>query len=169
MKRLFVAALFLFPMMGIAQELKLDTENASVSFEFTAEKVKGSVSGIDATLKLNLSDLGSSVVSGTADVSTLTTNNKMRDKHLKSSDYFSAAKHPKMEFTSSSLTKEGDAYLAKGTLTIKGVSKEVSFKMNIKDDVLVLNTTINADDFGVSPKKRDKSTVKITISVPLSE
>jgi len=169
LKNFILAALFFLPMVSMAQELKLNTEKASVSFEFPAEKVTGSVSGIDATLKLNFSDLGSSVVKGSADVSTLTTNNKMRDKHLKSSDYFHAAKYPKMEFTSTSLAKEGDAYVAKGTLTIKGVSKEVSFQMKTTDAALVMKTTINADDFGVSPKKREKSTVKVTISVPLSE
>ena len=72
----------MLPMLSMAQELSLDTEKATVSFNFVAEKVKGTVSGIDATLSLNLSDLGSSTIQGTADVSTLSTGTKMRDKHL---------------------------------------------------------------------------------------
>ena len=169
MKKIIAVALVLFPMLGVAQDLKLDTKNASVSFYFVSDKTSGTVGGIDATLSLDLSDLSNSTVSGTADVATLSTKNKMRDKHLKSKDYFNAEKYPKMSFESSKLEKKGEEYFATGTLTIKGVPKTVTFKMEIKDEVLVMMTTINAHDYGVSPKKAEKSDVDVTIKVPLSK
>ena len=169
MKKFFVVVVMLLPFVGMAQELKLDTENASVSFLFVSENVEGKLGGIDATLKLNLSDLGSSIVKGTADVSTIATGSKVRDKHLKSKDFFHAEQYPKMSFSSKSLVKKGDAYFAKGALTIKDVTKEMTFKMILKGDVLVMTATLNADDFGVSPKKADKSNVEVTISVPLEK
>ncbi len=168
MKKIFAVALLLFPMLGMAQDLQLDTEKAKVSFVFVSEGVEGSVSGIDATLSLNLSDLSNSSVEGSAKVATLTTGNKMRNKHLKSKEYFDAENYPKMSFKSSSVIKKGEEYFAKGTLTIKGVSVEVTFKMMMKDSVLVMTATINASDFGVSPKKPEKSQVDITIEVPFS-
>lgn len=155
-------------MLGIAQDLKLDTENASVSFLFVEDGVEGSIGSIDATLSLNWSDLGNSSVKGSADVSTLTTKNKMRDKHLKSKEYFNAENFPKMKFSSSSVEKKGESYFAKGTLTIKGLSQEETFQMEMKDGVLVMTTTINASDYGVSPKKAEKSAVNVTIRVPVS-
>lgn len=169
MKNLVAVVLFLFPVLGMAQDLKLDTENASVSFVFESDGVEGSVGGVDATLELNLSDLGGSVIKGSAKTSTLSTGNKMRDKHLKSDDFFDAEKYPKMEFTSTSITQKGEEYFAKGSLTIKDVTKEVTFKMEMKDKVLILTTTINAHHYGVSPKKEEKSQVSVTVSVPFSK
>jgi len=169
LKRIIVAALFMLPMLGMAQELSLDTDKASVSFNFVAEKVNGTVSGIDATISLNLSDLSSSTIQGTADVSTLSTGTKMRDKHLKSDDFFHAEQYPKMTFTSSSVEQKGEQYFAHGTLTIKGITKDVSFKMEMRDKVLIMTTTINAADYEVSPKKADKSQVDVTVKVPFSK
>lgn len=52
---------------------------------------------------------------------------EMRDKHLKSADFFDAEKFPDMRFESGSFTKEkGNNYILKGKLTIKGIVKEVS-------------------------------------------
>ncbi|MDB3907405.1 YceI family protein [Crocinitomicaceae bacterium] len=169
MKRIIAAALFMLPMLSMAQELSLDTEKATVSFNFVAEKVKGTVSGIDATLSLNLSDLGSSTIQGTADVSTLSTGTKMRDKHLKSDDFFHADQYPKMTFTSSSVEKKGEQYFAHGTLTIKGITKDVSFKMEMIDEVLIMTTMINAADYDVSPKKAEKSQVDVKVKVPFAK
>ncbi|MDA8648202.1 YceI family protein [bacterium] len=159
----------MLPMLSMAQELSLDTEKATVSFNFVAEKVKGTVSGIDATLSLNLSDLGSSTIQGTADVSTLSTGTKMRDKHLKSDDFFHADQYPKMTFTSSSVEKKGEQYFAHGTLTIKGITKDVSFKMEMIDEVLIMTTMINAADYDVSPKKAEKSQVDVKVKVPFAK
>lgn len=169
MSRIIAVALVLFPMLGIAQDLDLDTENASVSFDFVAESTTGTVSGIEATLSLNLSDLSNSSVEGSAKVSTLSTKNKMRDKHLKSKEYFDAENYSKMSFKSSSIVKKEEQYFAKGTLTIKGVSQEVTFQMEMKDGVLIMTATINASDYGVSPKKPEKSNVNVTIKIPFAK
>jgi len=52
---------------------------------------------------------------------------EMRDKHLKSADFFDAEKFPQMSFEGGSFTKDkGNIYILKGKLTIKDVTKEVS-------------------------------------------
>lgn len=158
----------MLPVFGMAQDLSLDVDKATVTFKFVSDNVQGTVGGIDATLSLNLSDVSGSTVQGTADVSTLSTANKMRDKHLKSKDFFDAENHPKMSFTSSSVEKKGEQYFAHGTLTIKGITKDVTFKMIMKDQVLILTTSINAADYGVSPKKREDSQVDVTVKVPIA-
>jgi len=169
LKNLLAIAIVVFPMLGMAQNLKLDTKNASVSFVFESEGVKGTVGGVEATLELNLSDLGSSVIKGSAKTATLSTNSRVRDKHLQSGDFFDAENYPEMKFTSASVTKKGEEYFAKGSLTIKDVTKEVTFKMVMKDEVLTMTTAINAADYGVSPKKEEKSDVTVTVSVPFAK
>ena len=52
----------------------------------------------------------------------------MRDKHLKSDDFFNAEKFPKMSFVSTSFKKvRGNMYLLEGNLTIRDVTKPVKF------------------------------------------
>lgn len=168
-KALYTFIFSLIAISGVAQELKLDTKNAKVAFVFTSESLEGTVGGVEATITLDFTDLSNSKINGSADVSTLSTVNKMRDKHLKSKDYFDAENHPQMSFTSTSITKEGDDYIASGVLTIKETTKEVYFNIETSDESLVLTTTINADDYDVSPKKSEKSNVEITVTVPLQK
>ena len=82
----------------ISQELSINTKNATVEFEFISEQAKGKVSGLEAKIVFNPLDLNSSYINGSVDVSTLTTFNEMRDKHLQKSDMFDAKKFPKMIF-----------------------------------------------------------------------
>lgn len=54
--------------------------------------------------------------------------NKMRDNHLKSDDFFNAEKYPKTTFKSVSWKKVDDKnYVLEGDLTIRDVTKRVTF------------------------------------------
>lgn len=68
------------------------------------------------------------------DVKSINTQNKQRDEHLLSADFFDAAKFPKMTFEATSIAKdtinEQYAYVATGNLTIKGISKECKIAFN---------------------------------------
>jgi polyisoprenoid-binding protein YceI len=54
------------------------------------------------------------------------TADKKRDGHLKGPDFFNAKQFPKMTFKSKSVKKSGDKYKVAGTLTIRGVSKDIT-------------------------------------------
>lgn len=56
-----------------------------------------------------------------AEIDSVNTNNKDRDNHLKSDDFFGSDKFPKLSFTSKSF----DGKKLVGDLTIKGVAKEI--------------------------------------------
>jgi len=55
----------------------------------------------------------------------INTSNSTRDDHLRTADFFDAAKYPKITFTSQDVRKEGDRLKVHGTLTMHGVSKEL--------------------------------------------
>ena len=59
------------------------------------------------------------------DATSIDTSNAKRDKHLQSADFFDAAQYPKIVFTGSSVRRQGDQVVVKGTLTMHGVSKEL--------------------------------------------
>ena len=72
-------------------------------------------------------DFSKSQVKLTIDSSSVFTNNEDRDKHLVSGDFFDVDNHKELTFVSKSLTKVDDEnYKLDGTLTMKGVSKDVT-------------------------------------------
>ncbi|MEZ4787057.1 MAG: YceI family protein [Flavobacterium haoranii] len=63
----------------------------------------------------------------TADTNSIDTTNVDRDNHLKSADFFDAEQFPKLTFKVTSFAPKGDDYEVTGDLTIKDVTKSVSF------------------------------------------
>jgi polyisoprenoid-binding protein YceI len=59
-------------------------------------------------------------------VDSLDTNNSIRDKSLKSPDFFDAKQFPAMTFKSTRVEGSGDALKVSGDLTIHGVTKPVT-------------------------------------------
>lgn len=158
--------LFVVCSTAIVAQINIDTKTATVNFVFLKDKTAGTVKDVNVSLSINLAELESSLVNGTAQVSTLSTGNGMRDKHLKSKSFFDAETYPTMSFTATSIVKEGDTYFAKGELTIKDVTKNVSFKVSMTDEAVIFIAVIFALDYGVSPgKKRENSKVKISVSI----
>lgn len=143
--------------------------NPKVSFVFINDQTNGVIEDVVIEMNIHWNDLSKSEVKGEANVQSLSTGNKMRDKHLKSEDYFNVLEHPRMLFTCSSIEKSGEKYIAKGILTIKDISNPIEFKLELRNDVLIWLTTIDTADFGISVKKgKDKNKVDIRVEVPIT-
>ena len=154
-------------MISIGQTLKVDHENAIVDFNFVSEKTTGTVKGIQATIIFDAKNLSIASFNGTADVTTLTTNNKMRDNHLQQEEMFNAKKYPTLDFKSSSIKKTEKGFEMKGTLTIKGISKEVIINFSYEKNIFIGKTVIYSNDFDVfSQKDRKNSKVLVKITIP---
>jgi polyisoprenoid-binding protein YceI len=64
------------------------------------------------------------------DATSVFTNDENRDGHLKGADFFDAENHKELVFKSTSFRKiNDDEYELKGTLTIKGVTKEINLSV----------------------------------------
>lgn len=154
--------------LSFGQTYNLNTKGATVRFKYVSEETSGTLSDVDAKVTIDPSNLSAASVSGSVNVSTLSTENKMRDKHLLSDEFFDAEKFPTMKFSTGEVVKDGDSYKAKGKLVIKGISKDVTFTASEKDGVLLFKTTIFTDDFGFAVKKgRETSKVYVTVKIPL--
>jgi polyisoprenoid-binding protein YceI len=108
----------------------------------------------------------------TVDAKTVDTDNGGRDNHLRKPEYFDVEKFPKLSFVSTKITKTNTAgYLYMfGKLTIKGVTKEISFPFtaNAKDGGYLFEGSfkINRRDYGVggsSTTMGDNLTVKLSV------
>lgn len=109
----------------------LDPTHSEVSFSvrhLAISKVKGSFESFDASL-VTAEDHTASKVTASIDVASVNTNQKDRDGHLQSGDFFLAGEHPTMTFVSTSIEEKGDdAFLVHGDLTLRGVTKPVTLK-----------------------------------------
>ena len=91
-KQLLTITCFLLLMAtAFCQSLKINADKAIVDFNFVSEKTVGTVKGIDAKINFNASKLTVSSIEGSADITTLSTENNMRDKHLQQEDMFSCS------------------------------------------------------------------------------
>jgi len=170
-KSIIVMALFLMPFIGVAQELTLKMDGVKISFIADMQNTSGTISGLQAKIKFNMSDLAQSNISGTVDVNTLDTGTPKRDDHLKSADYFDAATFPTMGFKSISFVKEGNTYVMTGMMTIRDIEREEKIVFTYTDKVFKGETTIQAALYKIgnfADKKPEKTNVKITFELPVN-
>jgi polyisoprenoid-binding protein YceI len=137
----------------------LDVEHTSVAFKvkhLMISNVKGSFGKFSGNFEYDEKTNQFKALTGKIDVSSITTANEKRDKHLKSKDFFDVAKYPNMTFV---LTKVDGDY-AYGDLTMHGVTKNIKLELEnngmIKDPWgntrvgLALSGKINRKDFGLT-------------------
>ena len=69
------------------------------------------------------------VLSPSIKAATINTNVDKRDEHLRSGDFFEAAKYPNIEFTSKKVTSSGEKkFKIEGDMTMHGVTKPITFE-----------------------------------------
>ena len=122
--------------------------------------VTGSLKSFSADLSSNGDDFTDADISFNGEISSLDTGNTDRDNHLKSGDFFDAETHPAMSFKSTAVEKDGDDYIVKGDLTIKGETKAIKLTAEfggIATDPwgntkagFTLSGKLNRSDFGLT-------------------
>jgi polyisoprenoid-binding protein YceI len=122
-----VSLLLALPLTASVQTMEIDSTHTVLGFKASTvlfdvpghfDHYQASISGDPVTLK----DVSVRVE---VDVSSINTGIGKRDEHLRSADFFDAAKYPKIVFTANQARREGGKLLLKGTLTLRGVSKPV--------------------------------------------
>jgi polyisoprenoid-binding protein YceI len=138
--------------------------------------ITGTFNDFDVTIQSSKPDFSDAVVDFTAKVASIDTRVEARDNHLKSADFFDAAKYPEIRFKSTSLKKKGkNSFQLTGNLTMHGVTKEVTMILRHTGTVenpmskkptagFQLTGTLNRMDFGVGtnfPEPMISNTVQI--------
>jgi len=110
----------------------IDAVHSTVGFSvrhLVAAKVKGNFMDFAGTITVGDSAETSSV-EATLQAASITTNNEMRDGHLQSGDFFEVEKYPTWNLKSTKVSsKGGDNYELVADVTIKGVTKSVTFDL----------------------------------------
>lgn len=109
----------------------VDQAHSTVGFEvkhMMVSKVKGQFDEYTATVEAaDLTDLTTANIAFNFDVASINTHSTDRDNHLKSADFFDVENFSDITFQSTAIVKDGEDYKVTGDLTIKGVTKAVTF------------------------------------------
>lgn len=143
---------------------KIDQAHSEVKFRvkhLVISTVTGHFNSFSATITGEKPDFTDAKIEFEADVDSISTKNDQRDGHLKSPDFFDAQNHPKIKFTSTSVTKKGDSdYVVNGDLTIRGVTKNVALSVvyngattgfgNVEVIAFEITGKVNRQEFGLT-------------------
>ena len=117
-----------------AETFEIDPAHSSVSFRIRhlVGKVRGHFDKFSGTIDYEEGKPAASKVNASIDPASIDTANSMRDKHLRSGDFFDVEKCPKMEFASKKATqdKDGKGKLL-GELTMHCVTKPVELDVEL--------------------------------------
>jgi polyisoprenoid-binding protein YceI len=111
----------------------IDTTHSEVGFvarHLMVSKVRGKFESFEGSFSTGSDPLQSST-EVTVDLSSINTGNEQRDGHLRSSDFFDVEAHSTMTFKSTGVRVDGDRYLLDGDLTIHGVTKPITFNLEL--------------------------------------
>jgi polyisoprenoid-binding protein YceI len=117
----------------VAGTWAIDPVHSEVGFSvrhMAVSKVKGRFDKFEGAV-VTAADPLASTVNVTVDAASINTYNEQRDGHMRSADFFEVEAHPTWTFTSTGIKDEGGEFTLQGDLTIKGVTKPVTFALEI--------------------------------------
>jgi len=124
-------------------------------------KVRGRFSDFAGTIAFDEADPARSTVSFTIQAASIDTNQKDRDAHLRSADFFETEKYPTITFVSTGITAAGgDQFAVTGRFTIRDVTKDITLPVTLlgkaKDPwgnervAFEAEYTLNRKDYGLT-------------------
>jgi polyisoprenoid-binding protein YceI len=123
--------------------------------------VRGRFTQFSGTLTASDETFSDAKVSFSAEASSITTNNEMRDKHLHTPDFFDTEHFPMITFVSKTFKSAGDKkFVMTGDFSMRGVTKEITVDAILNGATtdaygsrvvsFDLSGLINRTDFGVN-------------------
>ena len=175
-----VAAKSAAPAVATAKTPAFASDAARSQLEFSGLQAgavfKGVFKKFTVTTQFDPAQLTASRLDVQIDVNSLDSQDADRDKTMRSAEFFDVAKNPSAHYVTRSISKSAKGYAALGTLTLRGVSRDVPIEFQFTPiaggATLVGDAALKRLDFGVGQGEW-KSTewvgdeVKIHFSVSL--
>lgn len=167
-----------------------DRAHTSVGFSVRhmVTQVRGSFGDFSMTIVKDDANPAASSVDFKIQATSVDTGNEMRDKHLRSDDFFAVEKFPEITFKSTKVEKVSDSdYQVTGEFTMRGVTKVMTLPVKFLGEIkgmdgkpvagFSVTTTLNRKEFGVNWNKTldsgglllaDEVTVEINVEAKQS-
>jgi polyisoprenoid-binding protein YceI len=155
------AALLLSSFAYAADTYKIDPAHTSIGFSVRhlgLNNVKGQFKEFAGTIVLD--DGKITEASGTIQVKSVDTRVQQRDDHLRSADFFDAAKYPTIVFKTKRIEMTGEQIVMIADFTMRGVTKELRLPARLAGPAkdpwgnlrigLEAKTKLNRRDYGIN-------------------
>jgi len=119
-------------------EWAVDASHSRVGFKIShlvVSSVSGQFKDYTAKVELDETALTKSTADLTIKVGSIDTGDAKRDEHLKSPDFFDAAKYPEITFHATKITPAGKDFKVTGDLKIRDVSKSVTLDAKLSQPI----------------------------------
>lgn len=167
MRVLLFSFLAFFSSAVFAAKYELDKSHTMIGFvapHLVVSKVDGRFDKFDGTFEFDEKSMKLDNINVVIKADSLNTNEKDRDKHLRSPDFFDVAKYPDIKFKSTKVSYDKDKPdKVDGELTIRGITKPVTLKVDYNGAVtdpwgnriiaFDAETKVNRKDFGLNWNK----------------
>jgi len=153
---------------AVNDSVQVDTDQTFITF--TGYKVGGEHTGSFDTMRAELVVDNGSIKGGllTIDATSVKTDTAAVDTHLQSDDFFDAENYPDITFLAQDIIindAEQNALL-KGSLTLKGVTKQLSVPVTLLANGIAVDFTVSMKEFGIE-YKATKDEVRVQAQIVL--
>jgi len=135
------------------------TEVAFIGRHFMLTKVRGRFTGVTGAIEV-AQDPGESTAEVSIEMASVESGSQARDEHLRSPDFFDAARHPTATFSGHAADWQGTRGLLAGELTIRGITRPVTLAAeylgHVADPwggqraIFTAEGTLNREDWGLT-------------------
>ena len=157
---LTTAACLLLLRANAADNYKIDRAHTSIGFSVRhmgVSNVKGHFDEFAGTIALDNGAIKEA--NGSIQVKSVNTGIQQRDNHLRTAEFFDAAKYPVITFKTKRVEQSGDQTLLIADFTMHGVTKELRLPVTLSGPIkdpqgntrigLEAKTTLNRKDYGI--------------------
>ena len=141
------------------KKLRVESNHSTIEFSIPISggitRVTGKFMEFEILIDLIDSTLTKSKVQATIKTTSVLTGIAGRDEHLRSVDFFDAAKYPEITFVSNGIRKTNDGFIAAGAFSFHGVTREIELPFRVTG-VSGMNTigfscryTLRRSDYGL--------------------
>jgi len=116
----------------------IDAPHSEIGFSVVwmgISRVRGSFQDFNGAIAFDKADPTRSVVMVVIQSKSINTGFDRRDQDLRSANFFDIEKYPTITFTSREIVRSDDGYLARGPLTMHGVTKEIEIPLTFNGQV----------------------------------
>ncbi len=135
------------------------TEVAFIGRHFMLTRVRGRFTGVTGAIVV-AEEPGESTAEVIIDMASVESGSQARDDHLRSADFFDAARHPTATFRGRAARWQGTRGLLAGELTIRGITRPVTLQAgylgHVADPwggqraIFTAEGTLNREDWGLT-------------------
>ena len=158
---LTAATFLLLPCAKAVDNYKIDPAHTRVGFSVRhlgISNVKGVFDEFEGALVLDNGAIKEA--SGTIQVKSVNTRVQQRDNHLRTADFFDAAKYPTITFKTKRIETKGDEVVMIADFTMRGVTKELRLPVTLSKPIkdpwgnlrigFETKTKLNRKDYGIN-------------------